>query len=166
MFYDKIALNMEVSFSAWLTFQMQLKNWTQSDLARASGLTRQTISYYLSDKSKYPDENALIKIANAFKLPPEHVYRAYLAGQWDLDRYAARKQKILAEIQRLQDEQQNLLRRQVDRQAQTAALRDLQATPNLHDWLTHTDPDQVNHRLRALLHHITIGADQIEIVLK
>lgn len=55
---------------------MRLHNWSQSDLARASGLTRQSISYYISDRSKQPDEFALQKIAKAFKLPLEEVYRA------------------------------------------------------------------------------------------
>lgn len=55
---------------------MSEHNWTQADLARASGLTRQSISYYLSEKSKQPDEFALQKLAKAFRLPPEEVYRA------------------------------------------------------------------------------------------
>ncbi len=67
---------MDTTFANWLIVQMQERDWSQSDLARASGLTRQTISYYLSEKSKAPDENALSKIAHAFKLPVEQVYRA------------------------------------------------------------------------------------------
>jgi transcriptional regulator with XRE-family HTH domain len=66
---------MDIKFSSWLIEQMQLKNWSQSDLARASGLTRQTISYYLSDKSTKPDEAALTKIAHAFKMSPIAVFR-------------------------------------------------------------------------------------------
>ena len=67
---------MDITFSAWLSNKMMEHNWTQSDLARASGLTRQAISYYLSEKSKQPDEFALQRIAHALKLPPEQVYRA------------------------------------------------------------------------------------------
>ncbi len=67
---------MDTKFSDWLLEQMRKHDWSQSDLARTSGLTRQSISYYLSDKSKQPDEFALQKIAKAFKLPLEEVYRA------------------------------------------------------------------------------------------
>ena len=49
---------------------------SQSDLARATGLTRQAISYYLGEKSKRPDDDALQAISRVFKLPPEQVYRA------------------------------------------------------------------------------------------
>ena len=66
---------MDTKFSEWLSKKMKERNWSQSDLARASGLTRQAISYYLSEKSKQPDEFALQEIAHAFKLPPEEVYR-------------------------------------------------------------------------------------------
>jgi len=70
-----MSITMDIKFSSWLIEQMQLKNWSQSDLARASGLTRQTISYYLSDKSTKPDEAALTKIAHAFKMSPIAVFR-------------------------------------------------------------------------------------------
>jgi transcriptional regulator with XRE-family HTH domain len=64
------------NFSDWLNKQMQERDWTQSDMARASGLTRQAIGRYLGEKTKTPDEFALIKIARALKIPPETVYRA------------------------------------------------------------------------------------------
>lgn len=64
------------TFSEWLNSKLKELDWTQADLARASGLTRATISYYLGSKSKKPDDNALRKIAQAFKLPAEAVFRA------------------------------------------------------------------------------------------
>jgi len=67
---------MDTTFGTWLSIQMREKNWSQSELARVSGLTRQAISYYLSDKSKQPDEFALQRIAKAFSIPIEQVYRA------------------------------------------------------------------------------------------
>ena len=70
-----MSITMDIKFSSWLIEQMQIKNWSQSDLARASGLTRQTISYYLSDKSTKPDEAALTKLAHAFKISPIAVFR-------------------------------------------------------------------------------------------
>lgn len=61
-------------FSDWLLEQLNEKKWSQADLARASGLTRATISYYLGPKSKKPDESAVRKIAKAFNLPIDLVY--------------------------------------------------------------------------------------------
>jgi transcriptional regulator with XRE-family HTH domain len=78
---------MDTNFSDWLSTKMREREWSQSDLARAAGLTRQAISYYLSEKSKQPDEFALQRIAHALKLPPEQVYRAagILPQKPDLD---------------------------------------------------------------------------------
>jgi transcriptional regulator with XRE-family HTH domain len=65
-----------MDFRDWLLTQLREMDWTQADLARASGLTRATISYYLGPKSKKPDQDALRKIARAFKMNPVTVYRA------------------------------------------------------------------------------------------
>jgi len=64
------------NFADWLLEQLKLWDMSQADLARKAALTRSTISYYLSQKSKSPDEVALRKIAHAFLLPPETVFRA------------------------------------------------------------------------------------------
>lgn len=63
-------------FSEWLIGEIKQRGWSQSDLARASGLTRQVISYYLVGESKSPNPEALRAIASALKLPPETVFRA------------------------------------------------------------------------------------------
>lgn len=52
------------------------RGWSQSDLARESKLSRQTISYWLSGKSKRPDEFALQQVAKAFGVSPEEAYEA------------------------------------------------------------------------------------------
>jgi len=62
-------------FSDWILDELRERDWSQADLARKSGLTRATISYYLGPKSKSPDENALRKIAKAFNLPVEFVFQ-------------------------------------------------------------------------------------------
>ncbi len=64
------------TFADWLFTQMQQRGWSQADLARESGLTRQAIGRYLAEKTKTPDERALIKIAHAFGFSPETVLRA------------------------------------------------------------------------------------------
>lgn len=71
-----MTIAMDITFSEWLTKKMSDMGFTQAAFSRATGLTRQAISYYLSGKSKQPDEFALQKIAKALNLPPEEVYRA------------------------------------------------------------------------------------------
>lgn len=61
-------------FTDWLLKQLRKENWSQADLARASGLTTAAISKYVS--GRIPDKDALREIARAFKLPPETVFRA------------------------------------------------------------------------------------------
>lgn len=59
-------------FSDWLLKQMQLQEWSQADLSRASGLTTAAISKYIN--GRIPDESALRKIAHALKLPVDLVF--------------------------------------------------------------------------------------------
>lgn len=67
---------MDNNFAEWLVFEINKREWSQSDLARSSGLSRQAISDYVNRKRNNPDENALKAIAHAFKLPPETIFRA------------------------------------------------------------------------------------------
>jgi len=76
MFYAILSQSMDTKFSHWLMHEMNKRELSQADLARASGLTRQAISYYLAGKSKQPDEIALQQIARAFKISVEEIYRA------------------------------------------------------------------------------------------
>lgn len=62
-----MSIVMDTTFSNWLIEEMRERDWSQSDLARASGLTRQAISYYLSDKSKAPDREAEKKLPKTFE---------------------------------------------------------------------------------------------------
>ncbi len=67
---------MDTNFVNWLTAQMQARNWSQADLARASGLNKQSIHYYLTKSTKSPHAHALAQIAHALDLPVEEMYRA------------------------------------------------------------------------------------------
>ncbi len=67
---------MNTDFVNWLIAQIQARNWSQADLARASGLNKQSIHYYLTQSAKPPHAHALAKIAYALDLPVEEVYRA------------------------------------------------------------------------------------------
>lgn len=61
-------------FNEWLLKQLEERGWKQADLARYSGITTGSISNYIN--GRIPDKNVLKKIAKAFKIPPEIVFRA------------------------------------------------------------------------------------------
>jgi transcriptional regulator with XRE-family HTH domain len=61
-------------FNTWLLEKLKEKDWSQADLARRSGLTRGAVSNYVNGRT--PDEQSLRKIAKAFSVPPENVFRA------------------------------------------------------------------------------------------
>lgn len=64
-------------FEEWLSKAMKRRGLhSQAELARLSGVSRQTISYWFSGKSKQPDEFSLQKIAKALGVPVEQAYRA------------------------------------------------------------------------------------------
>lgn len=91
---------------------------------------------------------------------------AYLAGQWDLPRYTERKARIDAQIQQIQQDALEAETRAINRAQLDHALQELRAIPDLHTWLTESDPAEVNARLHFLIDRITISPDQIEITLK
>lgn len=66
--------NWQQMFSDWLLEEMRKREWIQADLARASGLTTASISRYMVDR--VPDKEALRKIARAFNMKPEIIFRA------------------------------------------------------------------------------------------
>ena len=61
-------------FYKWLQEEMNARDWTQSDLARASGLTRSTINGVVTG-TRGPGIEFCNAIAHAFSLPPEEVLR-------------------------------------------------------------------------------------------
>lgn len=65
-----------MKFNDWLLEKLKEQDWSQADLARASGLTRAAISRYINDYARKPDEDALRKIAKALSMAPEAVFRA------------------------------------------------------------------------------------------
>ncbi len=92
-------------FANWLTAQMQERNWSQADLARASGIHKQSIYYYLTQSAKPPHAHALAKIASALELPVEEVYRAagYLPRPPDINETIA---EVVYEMEDMPDEDQ------------------------------------------------------------
>jgi transcriptional regulator with XRE-family HTH domain len=61
-------------FSDWLLSELAKRKWSQADLARNSGLTKQAITNYVS--GRMPNRDAVGDFAKGFKLPPEIVFRA------------------------------------------------------------------------------------------
>lgn len=61
--------------SSWLEAELKTREWTQSDLARISGIHRGIISKIILGGSQ-PTPETMEAIARALKLPPEHVFRA------------------------------------------------------------------------------------------
>ena len=66
---------------AWVDFMVEERErhgWTQADLARRVGVTRQTINDYESRRRANPDEKILVKISRALGYSALHLPR--LAG--------------------------------------------------------------------------------------
>jgi transcriptional regulator with XRE-family HTH domain len=64
------------TLSAWLTEELRKRDWTQADLARKSGISRQVISRYINQERTKPDEDILAALAHALGYPPEILYQA------------------------------------------------------------------------------------------
>jgi len=63
-----------MNFADWLLNELAKKKWSQSDLAKHSGLTKQAIGNYVS--GRVPSRDALIVIAKALKIPIEIIFDA------------------------------------------------------------------------------------------
>lgn len=76
MEYDKMfSVGQNSYFSEWLQAEMDKRDWSQSDCARAAELNRAVINKLLNGKCK-PQPITLAAIARAFKVPVEVAYRA------------------------------------------------------------------------------------------
>jgi transcriptional regulator with XRE-family HTH domain len=65
---------MDTDFAEWIIEELQARNMTQADLARASGLGTGSTSDVLSRKKK-AGKNFAIAIAKGFELPAETVFQ-------------------------------------------------------------------------------------------
>lgn len=70
--HRKYATIVNIMFTDWLLDQLRSREWTQADLARVTGLTRAAISKYIN--GRIPNDEALEKIAHAFKIPKATIY--------------------------------------------------------------------------------------------
>lgn len=65
-------LSME-NFSEWLLKELEKRNWSQSDLVKAAGVSRGTLSNIISG-NRGIGEKSLTAIAHALKLPVDLVF--------------------------------------------------------------------------------------------
>jgi transcriptional regulator with XRE-family HTH domain len=65
----------KVDFQDWLQTLLDEMGWGQSELASKAGVDRQIVHGWLK-LGKKPSEENLQRIAKAFDVPPETVYRA------------------------------------------------------------------------------------------
>jgi transcriptional regulator with XRE-family HTH domain len=65
------------TFTEWIEKSLTERNWRPADLARAAGIPDATLSRILSGQ-RNPGPDVCLAVAQAFKEPPEKVFR--LAG--------------------------------------------------------------------------------------
>jgi transcriptional regulator with XRE-family HTH domain len=75
MNHDKMSSPMDEQFSDWLLNEMSKRKWSQADLARASGLNRQSISDYVNRRRTNPEPEALVAIAHGLTISPITIFR-------------------------------------------------------------------------------------------
>lgn len=106
---------MEVpTFSDFLQDEMNRREWSQSDLARESGLSRQLISYILSGKSKSPDAETINKLALALNIPVEIVFRKAGLLPRDKEKVDEWALEVAAKIQKLPAEARNFIEHTIE----------------------------------------------------
>jgi len=106
MIDDKISSLVDTQFSSWLLEQMSERNWTQADLARASGLNRQSISDYVNLRRTNPEPDALLALAHGLKISPIIVFRKAGIDLPELKNNETIEQ-ILHETQDMSEQDQN-----------------------------------------------------------
>lgn len=65
-----------MDFSDWLLNEINKRGWSQAELARRAGISRQIISNYINRQREKPDSDVLVSISRALNLPAETVFRA------------------------------------------------------------------------------------------
>lgn len=65
---------MSSDFAAWLTNELEAQGWSRSDLARATGLHKGSISNVLNGQ-RQPSVDFVLAVARALKVSPEDLYR-------------------------------------------------------------------------------------------
>lgn len=87
------------NFSDWLLNEMETRGFTQADLAHRAKISQAAISHILSGRRK-PGGNICTAIADAFRIPPETVFRAagYLPQPPDYDPTLAELEHLFGQM--------------------------------------------------------------------
>ena len=72
---DKMYKLMDRLFGEWLNDEIMRRGWSQAELARRSGISRQAISNYITGRILTPDDQALRSIARGLGYSAEEMYR-------------------------------------------------------------------------------------------
>jgi transcriptional regulator with XRE-family HTH domain len=98
----------DMKFENWLINELKSRDWSPADLARQTKLTPQAISNCV--QGRIPGGPALRKIARAFKLPPEEVFRiaGVLPPKPETDEIIERIQHIIGTYKRPETKKQAL----------------------------------------------------------
>ena len=95
------------TFTEWLNEELSKRDWSQSDLARKSGIHRGSI-YNVINETRSPGAEMCLAIANAFQLPPEYVFvKAGLLPQKTVARNKAENEYLFAKLS--DEDQQEIL---------------------------------------------------------
>lgn len=99
---------MNSTFTEWLSSEMELRGWSQAELARRANTSRSAINGLLSG-SRGPGPDLARSIAHALKLPDETVFRAagLLPPVSELDELKAQMLELTANLSR--EEQREIL---------------------------------------------------------
>lgn len=123
MFDDKISSTVAMDFSDWLLSEISKRGWSQADLARASGVNRQSVSDYINRRRTNPDPDVLVSLAKGLHISPITIFRAagllpeggddanftdyqYLLSQLSLEEQEEIRQIIELKIERRQKSEQ------------------------------------------------------------
>ena len=113
-----------------------------------------------SRKETYKDD------INTLKRQLERLETAYLAGQFDLDRYAIRKRQIDRKLSDLR--QAEVLQKQQDAEhaALLASIDEMKQTSHFVTWLETAPAREVSRGLHLILEKIVVTGNDIELVMK
>ena len=64
-----------MTFSDWITEELNKRDWNQSDLAKMLGITRAAVSNIINGKTERPSDETIEGIAKAFGVSKEIVMR-------------------------------------------------------------------------------------------
>jgi DNA-binding XRE family transcriptional regulator len=68
-------------YQSWLEEELRIRCWKPADLARRSGLAKQTLGVILNGQASQPTAWQVASLARAFRKEPNDVYRAI--GLWE-----------------------------------------------------------------------------------